>query len=95
MHKGLKPTETAIIIQAAIMKLSPQQVLLLDRLSIPGTDISPDEAKDFVRRLGHEEASQWLDILRVAQDEGAALDELVLAFATRQLEEFEAVLDSR
>lgn len=77
-NKGDKlPTETATIIQAAIMGFSPQQVLLRDLLAVFMSDAPIEEVDDFVRQLGPQKAADSMDIIRQAEDQDEALAKLL------------------
>jgi len=78
-NKGDKlPTETATIIQAAIMGFSPQQVLLRDRLAVFMEGAPIEEVDDFVRHLGPQLAADWMDDIRQAEDQDEALARLLM-----------------
>jgi len=79
-NKGDKlPTETATIIQAAIMGFSPQQVLLRDLLAVFMSDAPIEEVDDFVRQLGPQLAADWMDDIRQAEDQDEVLTKLLMA----------------
>lgn len=80
MYKGgLRPAETALIIQAAIMELDPQQVLLRDLLAVFMPDAPIEEVDDFVRQLGPQLAADWMDDIRQAEDQDEVLTKLLMA----------------
>lgn len=80
MYKGgLRPAETTLIIQASIMALDPQQVLLRDRLAVFMPDAPIEEVDDFVRQLGPQLAADWMDDIRQAEDQDEVLTKLLMA----------------
>lgn len=75
---GLRPSETTLVIQASIMDLNPQQVLLKDRLRVLVAEVPVEEVGDFVRQLGPQLAADWMDIIRQAEDQDDALRQLLM-----------------
>lgn len=79
---GLRPSETTLVIQAAIEGLDPQQVLLRDELT-KWLDQSVGNIDTYVRRLGAEIAPLWLGVIRQATDKEQAIAELMTSQATK------------
>ncbi len=91
---GLRPAETTHVIQAAIMGLTPQQVLLRDEILElvrngplgDGTDPGSREVvENIVSDIGPALAAQWREVMRSASDRDDALTQLLAGYVDGRL----------